>query len=109
MRIPGVLLRTPILIEPSLGNTGDGDTYGTAVRVKAAVKTRVEVSNDATGQTITTWATCRIRPTTRIGGRTPAAGDRVTVNGVARKLASVAPVQGPGTAVSFLELVAGDG
>lgn len=110
MRIPGQALHHRITIEPSLGNTGDGDTYGTPVaNIKAAVKTKNVISNDASGGTLSVWATCRIKPTVRVGGRAPAAGDRVTVNGQTRLLAAVEPVSGPGAALAYFELVAGDG
>jgi len=104
MRVPGLLLRTPILLERHTGNRGDGDTYAAAVQVMADVKTSVRVSNGPEGQTITTWATCTVRPTVTV-----TAGDRVTVHGVARKVASVAPIQGAGRTVAGLLLTAGDG
>lgn len=111
MRIPGAALRTPITIEPALGNLGDGDTYGPAETVKAAVKATTKVTGDAAGQTLAVWATLRLRPDVTVtgaaGARPPAPGDRVTVHGHTRTLASVEAVHGPGASVAFLELVAG--
>lgn len=109
MRIPGVLLRTPVTLTTPGESTGDGPAAGDTATVKGQVKRSVKVTNDQTGQTISVWATIRLRPTVKVGGRAPQAGDTVTVQGVTRAVASVEPVQGPGTAVSFLELVAGDG
>lgn len=109
MRIPGALLRTPVTITAPGESKGDGPEDGPSADVRAHVTRRVQVTNDSTGQTITVWATIRIRPTVRIGSRRPQAGDTVTVQGVTRAVASVEPVQGPGTAVAYLELVAGDG
>jgi hypothetical protein len=109
VRIPGVLLRTPVTITTEGESTGDGPGAGDMVNVRGQVKRSVKITNDQNGQTISVWATIRLRPTVRVGGRAPQAGDTVTVQDVARTVASVEPVQGPGTAVAYLELIAGDG
>lgn len=109
MRIPGALLRTPVTLATVGESHGDGPGPEVTRVVKGQVKRSVRVTNDEGGQTITVWAVIRLRPTVRVDGRPPRAGDRVTVQGVTRQVASVEPVQGPGTAVAFLELVAGDG
>lgn len=98
-----------ITIEPSLGNAGDGDTYGDPVTVKCAAKHKTVVADSAEGATLYLWATARIKPGVRVNGRAPAAGDRATINGHTRQVASCEPVRGPGHAVAFYELVAGDG
>lgn len=111
MRIPGAALRDTILIEPALGFTGDGYGYGPAESVRAATKARHTVAADSGGATVFLWSRARIRPDVLVTGaggtkRPPAAGDRVTVNGSPQLLLSVEPVQGPGTAVAYLELIA---
>lgn len=112
MRIPGVLLRTPVTITTPGVSKGDGPAEGVSKTVKGFVKKRVSVTNDDTGQTISVWATVRIRPTTKMPTtppRAPGAGDSMSVDGSTRLIESVEPVRGPGTAVAFLELIAGDG
>lgn len=116
-RISGQVLRTPIVLHPSAGDTGDGVTYGTDRKVNAEVKRRTTIVSDVTGATLVVWAVAKIRPTVtvQIGEgvdavrRPPAAGDQATISGVRRTIASVEPVNGPGTAIAYLELVAGDG
>lgn len=110
MKIPGLVLRTPITITPSLGNTGDGDTYGTPRRVRGDVDQRAAVTQGAEGAAVVAWAKVRIRPTVRVGDppRPPAVGDLVaTPGGDGRPIVDVQPAQGPGRAVSFYTLILG--
>lgn len=111
MRIPGAALRTPITIQPALGNTGDGDTYGPAETFKADVVTRAVVTGDAAGQTLAAWSRLRMRPDTTVTGATgprrPTVGDQVTVDGLSRLIRVVQPVYGPGATVAYLEVTAG--
>lgn len=111
MRIPGLALRTPVTITPAGASYGDGVEEGTPKTVRGDVSYRSVVMNDNTGQTLTLWATARIRPTVKVDtpARAPKPGDTVTVAGQARKVAEVRPIPGPGRSVSYLELVAGDG
>jgi len=109
VRIPGVLLRTPLTLTTAGESTGDGPGVGVSVELRGQVRRQTKISNGPEGQTISVWATIRLRPTVKVDGRPPRAGDSVTVQGVRRTVASVEPVQGPGSAVAFLELVAGDG
>lgn len=104
MQIPTFMLRTPIQVEASLGNTGDGDAFDPPRTVKAFVKHSTRISSDSAGQTITVWSVCLVRRDTVVK-----AGDRVTVDGFARTIASVDPVHGPGGRITHYELVAGDG
>lgn len=107
--LPGVSYRTPITLAAAAGNHGDGDTYADPVAVKADVKWRTVVTNDATGATVTTWAKVRLHPKTHIGGRVPQVGDLVTVDGVSRPIGSAELVPGPGSLPAYLELVAAEG
>jgi len=108
VRIPGRLLKTPIRITPALGNTGDGDTYGTPVDVWADVDLRVSVATSPTGQALSTWSRARIRPTVTVAGRQPAVGDLVSVaGGTDRRVTEVSPIPGAGRAPAGLLLIAG--
>jgi hypothetical protein len=111
MRIPGTQLRTPVTITPAGASTGDGVVPGTPKTVKGSVKYRKTIVDDTTGQTLILWTTAQIRPRVLVGTppRSPAPGDTMTVGGQTRKIASVQPVTGPGSQVSYLELTAGDG
>lgn len=110
MRIPGMALRTPVTITPAETSHGDGTTAGTPKTVRGDVTWRRMVVSDTTGQTLTLWATIRVRPSVKVGvpPRTPAPGDTVTVAGMARKIGEVRPIVGAGRAVSYLEIVGGD-
>jgi hypothetical protein len=77
------------------------------VTVGGDVKQRLSIGVDTAGLTLSSWVSVKVRPTTRVGGRRPAPGDRVTIDGHTRVLTAVEPVRGPGTALTHLVLTAG--
>lgn len=110
MRIPGFALRSRVVFIATGENTGDGETLQAAKPVKCQLATKTVSVDDVNGKTLTQWSVIRVRPTTRIGSprRTPAVGDLARVGVVTRKVISVEPVNGPGTAVAYLEITVAD-
>lgn len=100
MRIPRSALRTPVTVEPWLGNTGDGDTWGPAVPELARVDLTERVQRGPTGDTRVTAGRLILAPDTTV-----AAHDRVTVDGTTYRVGTVKPVHDPGSRVFHVEAV----
>jgi len=110
MRIPGFALRSWAVFYPAGENTGDGAVDQASKRVKCQLATKTVVVDDMGGKTLTQWSVIRIRPSVRIGQprRVPRVGDQVLVGVVKRKVISVEPVMGTGSAVAYLEVTVAD-
>ncbi len=62
MKIPGFLLRETLSIEPYLGATGAGNSYGPAVSVPARVEPKRQVLRAADGGEIVSTAVAWTKP-----------------------------------------------
>lgn len=87
MLIPRSCLRTVVTVRPSLGNTGDGQTYGIGYQLKVNLRRHRTMQRTATGDLIDTGANLLLHPADRdrlkIGDEVAEGPDTWTVDKVA--------------------------
>jgi hypothetical protein len=101
MRVPSFLLTDRVQIEPSLGNTGDGDTYDVPFELPAYVERNRATIRDRAGRDHKVSSLVILRPTSAVK-----LGDRITVDGVPRIVRQVASLSA-GRRESMVEVHAG--
>lgn len=94
MRVPRSVLRVRASVEPWLGNTGDGDSYGTAASELVGWDPTERIIHDAHGQALVASGTLTLAPSSPIKPK-----DRVTIAGTAYRVASVDAAPSPGGGV----------
>jgi hypothetical protein len=73
---PRAVRRTPVLVEAALGNTGDGQTYGTPTPYRGAFDGREKIGRSSKGNTVVLSGTLLLGAEDQVN-----TGDRVTVGG----------------------------
>lgn len=87
MLIPWAALRQTVQVEPSLGNTGDGETFGPAGSLRCSLRLERMLVRSSSGDTLTILGTLLARPDATIKAR-----DRVRSGDDVFTVEKVAPV-----------------
>lgn len=98
MLIPKATLRVEVTVEPSQGNTGDGETYGTGYQLKGSLNRNRHLVRAKAGDTLKATAVLLLRPDAQIKVR-----DRVREGTDTFIVEKVAPVH-VGSGVHHLEV-----